>query len=92
MAFHALLKLRPAALRLRAREVLVPLVHRLELAPVDGNACCRKKTYLAAEFDKARAHLTNGRAVILAEISDRLVVGNERPSSHITSKWGAASR
>src|SRR5258705_6723920 len=73
----ALLELCPAPLYLRAREVLIPVVHRLELAAVDGNARCRKQTHLAAELDEARANLADRRAIVLPEISDRLMVGDE---------------
>ena len=77
IARDALLELCPAPLHLRAREVLVPVVHRLELAAVDGNARFRKQTHLAAELDEARAHLADGRAIVLPEIGDRLVVGDK---------------
>jgi hypothetical protein len=44
-----------APFHLRAREVSIAIIHRLELAAVDRNARIRKQTHLAAEFDKARA-------------------------------------
>jgi hypothetical protein len=36
-----------------------------------------KQTHLPAEFDKARAHLADGTAIVLPEIGDRLVVGDK---------------
>ena len=77
IARNALLELCSAPLHLRAREVLIPVVHRLELAAVDGNARCRKQTHLAAELDKARAHLADGTPIVLPEIGDRFVVGDK---------------
>jgi hypothetical protein len=65
------------ALYLRPRKILVPVVHRLELAAVDDNARFGKKAHLAAERDEARAQLANSRAIVLAEIGDRLGVGDE---------------
>src|SRR6185437_6923218 len=60
----------------RAREVPIAVVHRLELAAIDGNARFRQQTHLAAEFDEARAHLADGTAIVFPEISDRLMVGD----------------
>src|SRR6266480_1635842 len=74
---HALLDLSKPALHLRAREVLVAVVDRLELAAIDGDARCRQKAYLSANGDELRAHLADRRPVILAEIGDRLVIGNQ---------------
>ena len=62
---------------LRAREVLVAVVDRLELAAIDGDARCRQKADLSANGDELRAHLADRRPVILAEIGDRLVIGNQ---------------
>src|SRR6266700_7760691 len=77
IARDAFLKLCSATFYLRAREVLVPVVHRLELAAIDGNARFGKQTHLAAEFDEARAHLADCTAVVLTEIGDRLVIGDK---------------
>jgi hypothetical protein len=77
IARDALLELRPAPLHLRAREVLIAVVHRLELAAIDGNAPIRKQTHLAAELDEARAHLADGTAIVLPKIGDRLVIGDK---------------
>jgi hypothetical protein len=35
------------------------------------------QTHLAAELDEARAHFAEAKAVVFAEIADRLVVGDE---------------
>src|SRR5690242_3078778 len=63
---HALLDLSKPALHLRAREILVAIVDRLELAAVDGDARLRQKAYLSANGDELRAHL-----------ADRLVIRNQ---------------
>jgi hypothetical protein len=52
-------------------------VDGLELAAIDGNARRREKPHLTAELNKARAHLTEPQAVILAEVRDRLVIRRE---------------
>jgi hypothetical protein len=49
----------------------------LELAAVDGHARLREETHLTVELNEARAHLADGAAVVLAEIGDSLVVGDE---------------
>ena len=74
---HALLDLSKPALHLRAREILVAIVDRFELAAVDGDARLRQKAYLSANGDELRAHLAYRRPVILAEIGNRLVIGNQ---------------
>ena len=91
IAGDALLELGPTPLHLRARKVPITVVHRLELAAVNGDARLRQQTHLAAEFDEASAHLADGTAVVLPEIGDRLVIGR-RPSSHIISTLRPASR
>src|ERR1700676_4231883 len=77
IAGDALLELGPAPLHLRTRAVSGAIVHRLELAAIDGHACLHEQTHLAAELDEARAHLADGTAVVLPEIGDRLMVGDE---------------
>ena len=57
IARDTLLQLRTPPLHFRPCEVLVPVVHGLELAAIDGDARLREKTHLAAEFDEARAYL-----------------------------------
>src|SRR5690349_9499276 len=74
IARDALLELCPAPLHLRPRDVLVPVVHRLELAAVDGNARSCEQTHLAAELDEACTHLADRRTIVLPEVGDRLVV------------------
>ena len=54
---NALLDLRHASFHLRPGKVLVPVIHRFELAAIDGNAGRREKAHLTAEFDKARTDL-----------------------------------
>src|ERR1700730_5844678 len=74
---HALLDFRIPRASLRAREILVAMVDRFELAAVDGDARLRQKAYLSANGDELRAHLTYRRPVILAEIGNRLVIRNQ---------------
>src|SRR5439155_4117337 len=62
---------------LRPCEVLVPVVHGLELAAIDGNARHREKTHLTAEFDEARTYLAQRQAIVFAEVRDRLVIRSE---------------
>jgi hypothetical protein len=59
IAGHALLDLRPAPLHLRPRDVLVAVVHRLELAAVDRQARGLEKTQLTAECNEPCADLSN---------------------------------
>ena len=75
----ALFQLRTASLHLALGEVPVAVVHRLELAAVDGDAWGRKQPYLAAQIHEAGADLAQPGAIVLAEIGDRLVVGREAP-------------
>src|SRR6516162_7738402 len=60
---------------LRAREILVTVVDRFKLAAVNGDARGHQQTQLPAKADKPRAHLADRRTIVLAEISDRLVIG-----------------
>ena len=69
--------MRAAPLHFGPREVLVAVVDGLELAAIDGDARCGEKPHLAAEFDKASAHLAQRRTVVLAEVGDCLVVGDQ---------------
>jgi hypothetical protein len=64
-------------LHLGAREVLVAVVHRLELAAVDRHAGLREQAHHAAECDKPGTDLPDSPAVVLAEIGNRLVVGSK---------------
>ena len=72
-----LLDLRHAPLHLGAREVLVAVVHRLELAAVNRDAGLREQTHRAAQRDEARAHFADRRAIVLAEVGNRLVIGSK---------------
>src|SRR5215471_12186839 len=77
IARHALLDLLQPALHLRTREILVARVHRLELAAVNRHARARQQTKLSAKRNEPRTYLADRRAVILAEVSNRLVIGNQ---------------
>ena len=77
IARHALLDLRHPPLHLRPREVPVAVVHRLELAAVDRHAGLRQQAHRAAQRNKARAHLADGTAIVLAEVGNRLVIGHQ---------------
>ena len=74
---NALFKLCPTPLHLGAREVPIAVVHGFEFTAVDGNAGFRQQAHLAAEFDKACAHLADRTAIVLPEIRNRLVVGDK---------------
>src|SRR5262245_63334960 len=74
---HALFDLSEAAIHLRAREVLVAVVDRLELAAIDGDARRRQQADLSAKRDKLRTHLAARRPVILAAIGNRLATGTQ---------------
>jgi hypothetical protein len=81
IARDALLDLRQAPRHLGPREVLAPVVDRLELAAIDRNAGLRQKAHRAAQHDETGAHLANGATVVLAEISNRLVIEPGAPSA-----------
>ena len=91
---HALLDLSKAALHLRAREVLVAVVHRLELTAVNRNARRRQKTNLSAKGNELRTPLAYCRSIILAEVENRLVIGNEpaREPHHLNVAAGLTLR
>src|ERR1700730_15428967 len=74
---HARLHLSEAAPHTRAREILVAVVDRFERAAGDGDARFRQQAYLSAKWDELRAHLAYRSPVILAEIGNRLVIGNK---------------
>src|SRR5829696_4324938 len=77
IAGDALLNLHHAPIHLGAGEVPVTIVHRLELAAVDRHAGLREQAHRAAQRDEARAHFADGKAIVFAEVRNRLVVGNE---------------
>jgi len=68
-------------LHLRPGEVLVPRIDGLELRSIDGDARCNKQTKLAAERDELAADLTNGVAIVFAELCDGLEVRRHCPAS-----------
>jgi hypothetical protein len=74
IARDALLQLGTPPFHLRPREVLVPVVHGLELAAIDGNARGREEAHLAAEFDEASTYLAKRQAIVFAEVCDCLVI------------------
>ena len=92
IARDALLDLRHAPLHLGAREVLVAVVHRLELAAVDRHAGLREQAQGAAQPNKPGADLADGAAVVLAEVSNRLVIGSKpaREPHHLNVAPGLA--
>src|ERR1700736_3619116 len=61
------------------REILVTVVDRFELAAVNGDARGRQQAKLSAKRDKPRTHLADRWPIILAEISNCLVIGNQPP-------------
>src|SRR5205823_4288439 len=77
IAGDTLLDLRQPTLHLGTREILVTGVDRFELAAVNGYARVRQQAKLSAKRDKPRTHLADRRAVIFAEIGNRLVIGNQ---------------
>jgi hypothetical protein len=84
IAGHALLDLRQAPLHLGAREVAI--VHRLKLAAVDRHAGLREQFHPAAQRDEARAHATDGSAIVLAEVGNGLVIGVQVGRSATSSR------
>src|SRR5262245_20294065 len=74
---HTLFELRPPPLHLATREVLVAIVHRLELTAVDRHARRGQQANLTGQIDEAGANLADGLAIVLAEVGNRLVIGNK---------------
>src|SRR5215470_4072912 len=62
IASNALLNLRHPPVYLGAREVLVAIVDRLELAAVNGDAGLREQAHHAAQRNEARTHFADGTA------------------------------
>ena len=93
IARDALLDLRHASVHLGAREVLIAVVHRLELAAVDRDAGFREQAHCAAQRDEACAHFADGSTIVPTEIGNGLVVKETSPAvSHMTSTLRPASR
>src|SRR5215471_16645526 len=61
------------------REVLVPVVHRLELAAIDHDQRLTEEANLAAQLHELGAYLADRSTVIPAEVGDRLEVRRETP-------------
>jgi hypothetical protein len=74
VTLDALFDLCHAALHLGAREVLVTVVHRFELAAIDCRDRLREQIQLLAQHDELPAHLEDRWAVVLAEVSNGLEV------------------
>jgi hypothetical protein len=85
---------RPALISLPSLSMISAGVFLGAPAPVQPIASKpgRQQTYSSAKGDELRADLADRRSVILAEIGDRLVIGNQPPGSHITSTLRPASR
>src|SRR6185312_13946066 len=60
-------------------EIPVPRIGGFELRSIDGDARCNKQIKLAAQRDELAADLTNGLAIVLAEIRDRLEIWRQLP-------------
>jgi len=61
------------------RVVLVAIVHRFELAAVDRDHRSGEQAQLAAELHKLTTHRPDRRAIVLAEVGNRLEVRGEPP-------------
>ena len=79
VARDALLDLRQPPLHFGSREVVVSGVDRLEFRAVNRDAGVRQQLHLPAQRNELRAHLLDGRAIVLAEIRNRLVIRREAP-------------
>src|SRR5438270_13658100 len=60
--------------------VLVAIVHRFELAAVNRNNGTGEEFEPTAKLDKLTTHRSDSRAIILAEVGNRLEVRGEPPS------------
>src|SRR5258706_16110462 len=61
------------------RVILVAIVHRFELAAVDRNNGTSEEFGPTAKLDKLTTHRLDRRAIILAEVGNRLEVRGEPP-------------
>src|SRR5215510_3270367 len=77
IARDAVLQLLAPPLHLALRKVLVARVDSLELRAINGHARLRQQSHLAAQLDELRTYLLDGRAIVLAKVGDRLVIGRE---------------
>jgi hypothetical protein len=85
IARDTLLQLSTPPFHLRPCEILVPVVHGLELAAIDGSTRRRQETHLAHTLRSAKPLSLRKSAIVLRS-------GTSRPSSHITSTLRPASR
>jgi hypothetical protein len=76
MRRHALFELRASSLHLRPCEVLVAIVDGFGLAAIDRHSRRCEKTHLPANLNKARTHFAQRSSIVLAEVSNGLVVGH----------------
>ena len=92
VARHTLLYLGQPSFHFRPRKVLVTGVDGFELAAVSGDARARQQAKLSAKRDKSAAYLADRSTVILAEISNRLVIRNQptREPHHLNVASGLA--
>src|SRR5438128_12500257 len=71
-------------------EVLVAVVHRLELAAVNGDDSFRKQLQLAAQHDELAAHLADRGPIVLAKVGNGLEVRHQatvrRSSEHASAR------
>src|SRR5688572_26810005 len=88
----SIFELRPPPLHLATREVLVAIVHRLELAAVDRHARRCQQAHLTAQIDEASANLADGLVIVLAKVGERLVIGYKaaREPHHLDVASGLA--
>jgi hypothetical protein len=92
IAGDALVDLFQTPLHLGLGEILVTIVHRLELAAIDRHAGFGEQTHRATERNKPGADLPDGATVVLAEIGNRLVIRNKaaREPHHLNIAPGLA--
>jgi hypothetical protein len=88
---RVLLELLHPLLDLVPRKVLVPIVHRLELAAVNGNDRFGKQFQAAAQGHGLRVDLADGRAAIPRKSAMALKSGVWRPVSQTNSTLRCAS-
>ena len=69
--------MRAPAIDLPSCKIAISIIDRFELAAVDRDARLRQQTHLSTEIDEARARPADRRAIVLAEIGNHLVIGNE---------------
>lgn len=58
-------------------KVLIAVVDRLELAPIDGDDGLGEQLELPAQDDELPADVADRRAVVLAEVGDRFEIRHE---------------